>query len=127
MRVLTREPETPRAFNSAMVTHDTIFRFACGRFHRRHHEAAQSVYQAAIRTPLVRLDLPFAAADGAGPEIYLKLEALQPIGSFKIRGAWNAVRALPPEALAAGVWTVSAAMPRKAWRSPRSAPARRVR
>lgn len=71
--------------------------------------AATSVYDAAIRTPLVRLDLPFADATGARtPEIYLKLEALQPIGSFKIRGAWNAVRALPRETLAGGVWTVSA-------------------
>jgi threonine dehydratase len=70
-------------------------------------EAADSVYQAAIRTPLVRLELPFAGS-GAGPEIFLKLESLQPIGSFKIRGAWNAVRALSPATLAQGVWTVSA-------------------
>jgi threonine dehydratase len=68
-------------------------------------DARRTVYEAAVRTPLVRLDLPF---DRQGPEIYLKLEALQPIGSFKIRGAWNAVRALPPDALAQGVWTVSA-------------------
>ena len=40
--------------------------------------------------------------------MFLKLESLQPIGSFKIRGAWNAVRALPRETLAQGVWTVSA-------------------
>jgi threonine dehydratase len=71
-------------------------------------EAATTVYQAAIRTPLVRLDLPFPSGDQSTPEIYLKLEALQPIGSFKIRGAWNAVRALPAETLAGGVWTVSA-------------------
>jgi len=70
-------------------------------------EAAESVYQAAIRTPLVRLDSPFASGDPA-PEIYLKLELLQPIGSFKIRGAWNAVRALTPDQMAGGVWTVSA-------------------
>jgi threonine dehydratase len=69
-------------------------------------EAAQSVYEAAIRTPLVRLELPFAGAPT--PEIFLKLECLQPIGSFKIRGAWNAVRALPRHVLADGVWTVSA-------------------
>src|SRR4029079_3172710 len=43
-----------------------------------------------------------------GPEIYLKLETLQPIGSFKIRGAWNAVRRLTPEQLKDGIWTVSA-------------------
>jgi threonine dehydratase len=41
-------------------------------------------------------------------ELYLKLETLQPIGSFKIRGAYNAVRHLTPEQLADGVWTVSA-------------------
>jgi threonine dehydratase len=54
------------------------------------------------------------AARVAGPpdarraEIYLKLETLQPIGSFKIRGAYNAVRRLTPEQLKDGVWTVSA-------------------
>jgi threonine dehydratase len=69
-------------------------------------DAATSVYEAAVRTPLVRLDLPFQ--DRNAPEIFLKLECLQPIGSFKIRGAWNAVRALPREQLAEGVWTVSA-------------------
>ena len=41
-------------------------------------------------------------------ELYLKLEALQPIGSFKIRGAYNVVRQLTPEQLEHGVWTVSA-------------------
>jgi threonine dehydratase len=69
-------------------------------------EAAKTVYEAAVRTPLVRLELPFQEA--STPEIFLKLECLQPIGSFKIRGAWNAVRALPREQLAEGVWTVSA-------------------
>ena len=69
--------------------------------------AATTIYQAAVRTPLVRLDLPFDHLEGV-PEIYLKLESLQPIGSFKIRGAWNAVRALSPATLAQGVWTVSA-------------------
>lgn len=70
-------------------------------------EAARVVYDAAVRTPLVRLDLPFARPDGS-PEIFLKLETLQPIGSFKIRGAYNAVRHLAPAQLAEGVWTVSA-------------------
>ena len=70
-------------------------------------EAARHVYQAAVRTPLVRLDLPFAVARPA-PEVFLKLESLQPIGSFKIRGAWNAVRQLSPAQLREGVWTVSA-------------------
>jgi threonine dehydratase len=70
-------------------------------------EAARHVYQAAVRTPLIRLDLPFAS-DRPAPEVYLKLESLQPIGSFKIRGAWNAVRQLTPGQLSEGVWTVSA-------------------
>lgn len=66
--------------------------------------AAGTVYGAAVRTPLV----PLGAIQADGPEIYLKLETLQPIGSFKIRGAQNAVARLPREALAQGVWTVSA-------------------
>lgn len=65
-------------------------------------DARKHVYEAAIRTPLVRLNY-----DGPA-EIYLKLECLQPIGSFKIRGAHNAVRLLPEEQRRQGVWTVSA-------------------
>jgi len=41
-------------------------------------------------------------------EIYLKLENLQPIGSFKVRGALNAVLQIPPAELEAGVVTASA-------------------
>jgi threonine dehydratase len=65
--------------------------------------ARSRVYEAAIRTPLVRLNY-----EDAPGEIYLKLESLQPIGSFKIRGAYNAIAQLSPEARAQGVWTVSA-------------------
>jgi threonine dehydratase len=43
-----------------------------------------------------------------GPEVWLKLENLQPIGSFKIRGAVNAIRQAPREATARGVVTASA-------------------
>jgi len=65
-------------------------------------DARKHVYEAAIRTPLVRLNYE-------GPsDIYLKLECLQPIGSFKIRGAYNAVRLLSAEQRQRGVWTVSA-------------------
>src|SRR5688572_22712469 len=82
-------------------------------------DAAKHVYAAAVRTPLIRLDLPCdtavadearvpAGARSAKAEIYLKLESLQPIGSFKIRGAWNAIRKLSAEQLRDGVWTVSA-------------------
>jgi threonine dehydratase len=70
-------------------------------------EARRTIYDAAVRTPLVRLDFPHAGG-ASDTEIYLKLEALQPVGSFKIRGAWNAVRSLAPEQLRQGVWTVSA-------------------
>ena len=68
-------------------------------------DAARHVYRAAIRTPLIRVDIP-GAPDGL--ELYLKLEVLQPIGSFKIRGAINVLRQLTASELAGGVWTVSA-------------------
>jgi threonine dehydratase len=70
-------------------------------------DAATAVYGAAIRTPLVRVELP-RGAGAAVPDLYLKLEVLQPIGSFKIRGAYNVVRQLSPAELKDGVWTVSA-------------------
>jgi threonine dehydratase len=54
------------------------------------------------RTPLIRL------AVDAPAEIYLKLENLQPIGSFKLRGATNAIRSLPFGVVAKGVYTASA-------------------
>jgi threonine dehydratase len=57
----------------------------------------------AIRTPLVRL-----LVDVPDTEIWLKLECLQPIGSFKIRGAANAIRQAPPGAVERGVLTTSA-------------------
>ena len=56
------------------------------------------------RTPLIRL---LHGIDGA-PEIWLKLENLQPINAFKLRGAANAVALLPPEERRKGVWTISA-------------------
>jgi threonine dehydratase len=71
-------------------------------------EAASTVYEAAVRTPLVRFDAGATGAATPACRIFLKLETLQPIGSFKIRGAYNAVRHLSPEQLGRGVWTVSA-------------------
>jgi threonine dehydratase len=63
--------------------------------------ARTRIRRAAIRTPLIRWP--------DGPvDIRLKLEVLQPIGSFKIRGALNAIAALPSAALAEGVVTASA-------------------
>jgi len=56
-----------------------------------------------VRTPLVRLEL-----GRDQPEIWLKLENLQPINAYKLRGAANAVAALPDAARKRGVWTISA-------------------
>jgi len=64
--------------------------------------ARERIADAAIRTPLVRLNVD------DGPEIYLKLENLQPIGSFKIRGASNRMALASPAELERGVWTASA-------------------
>lgn len=74
----------------------------------RIQQAARDIADKAVRTPLVRLnwqsDVPGA------PEIYLKLENLQPIGSFKVRPAASAIASCPDkEALRkAGVCTASA-------------------
>jgi threonine dehydratase len=57
----------------------------------------------AIRSPLVRLNV-----DDPSTNIYLKLESLQPVGSFKLRGASNALALMDDADLAAGVWTASA-------------------
>ena len=65
--------------------------------------AADVISDAAMRTPLVRTPLPDAPC-----EIWLKLECLQSVGAFKIRGAVNAIRQAPADALAAGVVTASA-------------------
>ena len=66
-------------------------------------EAARDrITGAAVRTPLLRLRVDAPA------DIYLKLENLQPIGSFKIRGATNAVLLAPPSDRAAGLVTASA-------------------
>ena len=64
--------------------------------------ARERIVGAAVRTPLVRLHV-----DGPG-EIWLKLENLQPIASFKIRGASNAVRAADPAEVETGLVTASA-------------------
>jgi len=59
-------------------------------------EAAAGLAGVAVRTPL-RFVEPLDA--------YLKLESLQPIGAFKLRGAYNAIRRLPPAARRSGVIT----------------------
>ena len=66
-------------------------------------EARERIGGTVLRTPLVKLD----AGSGA-PDIYLKLENLQPTNAYKIRGAANAVARLSDEERARGVWTISA-------------------
>jgi threonine dehydratase len=66
-------------------------------------EAREAIAGAAIRTPLVRLNTSDTPA-----AIYLKLENLQPIGSFKIRGAANAMAHMNAGQLERGVVTASA-------------------
>lgn len=65
--------------------------------------ARERIASTVMRTPLVRLEL------GPGfPDIRLKLENLQPINAYKLRGAVNAVAMLPDSERARGVWTISA-------------------
>ena len=66
--------------------------------------AAERLPAACQHTPLVRLDRP----GPGGAEIHLKLETRQPIGSFKVRGAGNAMALADPELLRRGVYTASA-------------------
>jgi threonine dehydratase len=65
--------------------------------------ARERIAGAARRTPLVRIYL-----DDAQPEVWCKLETLQPVGSFKIRGATNAIARATPEERAPGLVTASA-------------------
>jgi threonine dehydratase len=67
------------------------------------YAARERIQSHVVRTPLVRLNV-----DDAPAEVYLKLENLQPIGSFKLRGASNVMLQSEPEDLARGVWTASA-------------------
>jgi len=65
--------------------------------------ARRRIADTIVRTPLVRLEL------GPGyPDIRLKLENLQPINAYKLRGAANAVAMLPDAERRRGVWTISA-------------------
>ena len=66
-------------------------------------EARSRIAGTAIRTPLVKLDV-----EPNAPEVWLKLENLQPTNAYKIRGAANAVARLSDEERARGVWTISA-------------------
>ena len=66
-------------------------------------EARKRIAQTIVRTPLIRLDL-----GPDFPDIRLKLENLQPINAYKLRGAANAVALLSDSERKRGVWTISA-------------------
>jgi threonine dehydratase len=66
-------------------------------------EAQQRIKGHVNRTPLIRVN-----ADNFSGEIFLKLENLLPIGSFKLRGACNAMKAMDKDLLKEGVYTASA-------------------
>ena len=66
-------------------------------------EARKRIAQTIVRTPLIRLEL-----GPDFPDIRLKLENLQPINAYKLRGAANAVALLSDSERERGVWTISA-------------------
>jgi threonine dehydratase len=66
-------------------------------------EARERIAGTIVRTPLVRLEL-----GPDYPDIRLKLENLQPINAYKLRGAANAVALLSESERKRGVWTISA-------------------
>src|ERR1700753_1057944 len=75
--------------------------------------ARERIASTVVRTPLIRISRArmrmagWAELSESIPEIYLKDESAQPIGSFKLRGAFNKVRSLTPEQLKRGVITYS--------------------
>lgn len=76
------------------------------------HAARERIAGTAVRTGLYRLEPQRMRAAGLrmsdrSPEIWLKAESEQPIGSFKLRGAYNKIRSLSPEELRRGVITYS--------------------
>jgi threonine dehydratase len=66
-------------------------------------QARERIASTIVRTPLIRLELGPRA-----PDIRVKLENLQPINAYKLRGAANAVALLSEEERKRGVWTISA-------------------
>src|SRR5580693_8453189 len=77
------------------------------------HAAKARIAAAAVRTPLVRLSRArlrmagFRELAEKAPEIYLKDESAQPIGSFKLRGAYNKIAQLSEDERRRGVITYS--------------------
>src|SRR5437016_8025713 len=66
-------------------------------------QARERIAQTIVRTPLIRLEL-----GPDFPDVRLKLENLQPINAYKLRGAANAVAMLSDSERKRGVWTISA-------------------
>ncbi|HTV13294.1 MAG TPA: threonine/serine dehydratase [Acidobacteriaceae bacterium] len=66
------------------------------------HEAQARIRGVAVHTPLVRLAVP-----GQDAAVFIKAEGLQPIGSFKLRGAYNKISQLTPQDRSRGVITYS--------------------
>src|SRR5215467_7201183 len=77
------------------------------------HAARERIASTAVRTPLLRLSRArlrmawWLELSDSTPDIYLKDESAQPIGSFKLRGAYNKVAELSAEELKRGVITYS--------------------
>jgi threonine dehydratase len=69
--------------------------------------AAARIAGIAVKTPLVRAPFKGVSGPGTSREVWLKAESLQPIGSFKLRGAANKILQLKPEELRRGVITYS--------------------
>jgi threonine dehydratase len=91
---MTREPKDPPS-----TTLEEIRPISLAEI----QEARRRISDTIVRTPLIRLQL------GRGyPDIRLKLENLQPINAYKLRGAANAVAMLPESERMCGVWTISA-------------------
>src|SRR5579875_422555 len=72
---------------------------------RDFQDARERIRGVALHAPLVRLFVP--QPEFAGTEVYVKAEGLQPIGSFKLRGAYNKIAQLTPEQRSRGVITYS--------------------
>jgi threonine dehydratase len=69
--------------------------------------AAARIANIAVKTPLVRAPFKGVGGPGTSHDVWLKAESLQPIGSFKLRGAANKILQLKPEELRRGVITYS--------------------
>ena len=71
------------------------------------HEARASLQGVAVRTQLIESCIQQASPGASARRLYLKPENLQPIGAFKLRGAYNKIASLSPEQRSCGVITYS--------------------